>query len=125
MLGIRADHTHHALAVNDLALVANFPNGSPNFHVQYRLLVTIRNAPTVEIVGRQLNQNSITRKNSDEMLAHLSRNMRQHLMLIVFKLYSEHRIRQSLEDLGHDLYRFFLRHTAIGAIPPLVANFGY
>ncbi len=59
------------------------------------------------------------------MLAHLSRNMRQHLMLIIFKLYPEHRVRQSLEDLGHDFYRFFLSHTAIGAIPPLVANFGY
>jgi hypothetical protein len=125
MLGVRADHTHHTLAVNHLALVANFPNGSPNFHVQYRLLVTIRDAPTVEIIGRQLNQNSITRKNSDEVLSHLSRDMREHLMLIVFKLDPKHCVRKSLEDLGHDFYRFFLRHTAIGAIPPLVANFGY
>lgn len=125
MLRIRADHTHHTLAVNHLALVANFPNGSPNFHVPNPLLVPIRNASTVEIIGRQLNQNSITRKNSDEVFAHLSRDMRQHLMLIVFKLHPKHRVWQSLEDLGHDLYRFFLRHTAIGAIPPLVANFGY
>jgi hypothetical protein len=85
VLGIRADHAHYAFAVNHLALIANFSDGSPNFHVQYRLLITICNAPTVEIVGRQLNQNSITRKNSNEMLAHLSRNMSEHLMLIVLK----------------------------------------
>src|SRR6185369_4205755 len=76
VLGVRADHTYHTLAVNHLALVANFPNGSPNFHVPNRLLVTIRYASTVEVIRRQLNQNSITGKNSDEMLAHLSRNMR-------------------------------------------------
>jgi len=33
MLGVRANHTHHALAVNHLALIANFSDGSPNFHV--------------------------------------------------------------------------------------------
>ena len=76
VLGIRADHAYDTLAVNHLALIANLSDGSPDFHVQYRLLVTIRNAPTVEIVGRQLNQNSITRKNSDEVLTHLSRDMR-------------------------------------------------
>ena len=112
MLGVRANHAHDSLAVNHLALIANFPDGSPNLHFDYRLLVTIRDTPAVEIVGRQLNQNPITRKNSDEMLAHLSRNVRQHLMLIFLKLDPKHSVGQSLEDLGHDLYRLFLRHTA-------------
>src|SRR5690349_19674386 len=72
VLRVRADHTHHTLSVNHLALIANLSDGSPDFHI-YQLLITICNAPTVEIVGRQLNQNSITRKNSDEVFAHLSR----------------------------------------------------
>ena len=75
MFRIRADHAHDSLAVNHLALVANFSDGSPNLHDNYRLLVTIRNAPAIEIVWRQLNQNPIARKNSDEVLAHLARNM--------------------------------------------------
>jgi hypothetical protein len=32
MLGIRADHAHHAFAMDDLAVVAHLFNGSPNFH---------------------------------------------------------------------------------------------
>jgi hypothetical protein len=51
--------------------------------------------------------------------------MRQHLVLIVFKLYPERGVWQSLKDLRHELYRFFLRHKDTGAIPPLLANFGY
>jgi hypothetical protein len=32
VLRIRADHAHHAFAVNDLAVVAHLFNGSPYFH---------------------------------------------------------------------------------------------
>jgi hypothetical protein len=32
VLGIRADHAHHAFAVDDLAVVAHLFNGSPYFH---------------------------------------------------------------------------------------------
>ena len=114
MLRIRANYAHDSLAVNHLALVANFSDGSPNLHLKHRSLVTICDTPAVEIVGRQLNQNPIARKNSDEVLAHLSRNVRQHLVLIVLKLDSEHCVGQSLKDLGHNFYRFFLRHRSTG-----------
>src|SRR5438309_2223907 len=33
-------------------------------------------------------------------------------MLIVLKLDPEHCVGQSLKDLGHDFYRFFLRHRS-------------
>src|ERR1043165_2221129 len=44
------------------------------------------------------------------MLAHLSRNVRKHLMLAVFQLDPKHSVRQSFQHLCHDFYRFFLRH---------------
>jgi hypothetical protein len=44
------------------------------------------------------------------MLAHLSRDVRKHLVLVVFQLNPEHGIWQSLEDFSHDLYSFFLSH---------------
>src|SRR2546423_13685428 len=59
MLRIRANHAHDTLAVNHLALVANFSDRCPNFHCNYRLLVTICDVPMVEIVRRQLNQNPV------------------------------------------------------------------
>src|SRR5262249_35154025 len=55
-----------------------------------------------------------TGKNSDEMLTHLARDMRQHLVLALFKLHSKHCIRQRFEDFSHDFYRLFLRHTTVG-----------
>jgi hypothetical protein len=33
VFGVRADHAHHTLAVNDFALVTDFSDGSPNLHV--------------------------------------------------------------------------------------------
>src|SRR6266550_185408 len=78
------------------------------------LLVSIGYSPAIQIVWRQLNQNAITRKNPDKMLAHLARDVREHLVLAVLKLNPKHRVRQRLEDFGHDLYRLFLRHTDNG-----------
>ena len=48
------------------------------------------------------------------MLAHLARDVREHLVLAFLKLNPKHRVRQGLEDFGHDLYRLFLRHTDNG-----------
>jgi hypothetical protein len=102
MLRIDANHSHHALAVNDFALVTHLFYGSTDFHLS--------NSAPVQIVWGQLDQHSITRKNPNKMLAHLSRNMRQHLMLGILQLNSKHSVRQSLKDLGHNFYSFFLRH---------------
>src|ERR1041384_1038314 len=53
------------------------------------LLETIRNAPTSQIVGRQFHLDFVSRQNADEILPHLSRDMSQHLMLVL-KLHPEH-----------------------------------
>src|SRR5215213_9822197 len=44
------------------------------------------------------------------MLAHFPRYVRKHLMLALFQLDSKHSVRQSLQHLCHNFYRFFLRH---------------
>ena len=50
------------------------------------------------------------------MLAHLAGDVCQHLMLALLKLNPKHRVRQGLEDFGHDFYRLFLRHTIRSAL---------
>src|SRR5262245_37621574 len=45
------------------------------------------------------------------MLAHLSGNVRKHLVLAVFQLNPKHSVRQSFQHLCHDFYRLFLRHN--------------
>jgi hypothetical protein len=74
------------------------------------LFIPISDASTIQIVRGQLNQHSITGKSSDEMLAHLAGDMRQHLVLVLAELNSKHWIRQRFEDSGHDFHRLFLRH---------------
>jgi len=39
MLRVRADHPHHAFALDDLALVADFAYGSLYFHVNASLVI--------------------------------------------------------------------------------------
>jgi hypothetical protein len=123
MLGVYTDNPHHTLAVNYLALVTNLFNGRTHLHWTLSILfIPVSYPAAIQIIGRQFNQNPITRKNSDEMLAHFARDVGQHLMLVILKLYPKHCIRQRLEDLSHDLYRLFLRHTDTGALFPTLAN---
>ena len=89
------------------------------------LLIAISYPAAIQIVWGQLNQNPVPGKNSDEVLAHLAGNMRQNLMLAFLKLNSKHCIRQGLEDLGHNFYRLFLRHTDVERSLPSLANFTY
>ena len=81
MFWVRADHPHHSFAVDDLALVAHLLYRSTYFHktvltsavaMAAPLLVSVSYSSSIEIVGRQLNQHSITRKNADKMFAHFS-----------------------------------------------------
>ena len=109
MFWICADDAHHALAVDYLALIANLSDGCTYLHKA--LLVSISYAPAIQIVWRQFDQNSISRKNSDEVLTHFAGNMGQHLVLAFFQFDPKHCIRQRLENFGHHFYRFFLRHT--------------
>src|SRR5258705_13227412 len=81
-------------------------------------LVAVSNSPAVQVVRRQFHQHPISGKNPDEMLAHLARNVRQHLMLSVFQLNPKHSVRQGLNDRRHNLYSFFLRHIRSERILP-------
>jgi hypothetical protein len=122
---VGANYAHHSLAMDHFALIANLFNGRTYFHWTLSIsFIPVSYATAIQIVGRQLNQHSIPGKNSDEVLSHLARDMRQHLMLVLLEFDPKHCVGQRLEDLGHDLYRLFLRHTPQSAILPLLANFG-
>jgi hypothetical protein len=70
MLGVDADYAHDTLAVNHLALVTNLFDGRTYLHLTLTILfIPVSYAAAIQIVGRQLNQHSIPRKNPDEMLA--------------------------------------------------------
>jgi hypothetical protein len=132
MFRIRANHAHHTFAMDDLAVIAHLFYGSSYLHVLIPqanaptgllaqradglvcLLISICNPAAIEIVRRKLNQNFVTGQNSDEMFAHLSRNMGQHLMLLIaVQLDTKHRIGQRFEHLRHYFYRFFFGHILI------------
>src|SRR5208282_2166508 len=70
-------------------------------------LVTVHDAAAREIVRRKLHRDAISGKNANEVLAHLSRNVGQHLML-VFELDAKHRVRQRLDDSRHHFDGVFL-----------------
>ena len=73
MLWIYTDNTHHTLTVNYLALVTNLFDGRTYLHCTLSFLfIPVSYATAIQIVGRQLDQHPITRKNSDKMLAHLA-----------------------------------------------------
>jgi|SRR6185503_10814681 len=113
MLGVSANYAHHTLTVDYLALITNLFDGRTYLHWTPSIsFIAVSYAAAIQIVGRQLNQHSIPRKNSDEVLPHLARDVRQHLMLALLEFDPKHRVGQRLEDFGHDLYRLFLRHTA-------------
>jgi len=84
MFRIHADHPHNTLAVNDLALVTDFSDGCPYLHdflkfafhnskfANRSLLVAINDSTSCQIVRRKFDSNLIARKNTNEILPHLS-----------------------------------------------------
>ena len=73
MLGIDADNANYALAVNHLALITNLFDGRTYLHYTLSIsFIPVSYATAIQIVGRQLHQHPITRKNPDEMLTHLA-----------------------------------------------------
>jgi hypothetical protein len=66
--------------------------------------LTKGNAPTAQIIGRQLNCNTIPLNDLDEELPHLTRRVRQH-RLIILELHAKDGIRQHFDDLARDLNR--------------------
>src|SRR6266849_4980604 len=66
------------------------------------LLVPVNDPAARQIVRRKLDGHLVPGQDADEILAHLSGNVREHLML-VFQLHAEHGIRQRLNHRGHHL----------------------
>src|SRR5437879_2958660 len=94
-------------------LVPNFlPAKAPKATLAGRSLIPVDDSPTRQIVGRELDGHLIARKNANKIFAHLARNMRQHLVLIV-QLHPKHRVRQRLDHRGHHLDGVFLRIAGI------------
>ena len=76
------------------------------------LLIAIHNPPAIQVIRTQLDRNPVAGKNTNEVLAHTSRNVGQSLMLVL-KLHLEHRVRQRLNNNRHDLNCIFLRQTIL------------
>jgi hypothetical protein len=74
MFGVHTDHSYHAFAMDDLALVAHLLYRRTDFHcaTSNPLFVPVSDSPTVKVVRRELHQNTIARKNANKMLAHLA-----------------------------------------------------
>ena len=85
------------------------------FIVTTRSFVAIDDAPSRQIVRRELDEDFVSRKDSDEVLAHLAGDMGKHLVLVVLQFDPKHRIRQGLQYLGHDFNGFFFSHTPLAA----------
>ena len=132
MFWVDTNHAHHTLAVDDFTLVTHFLNRRSDFHLfnpQFFCaahaplsLVAIGNASAVQVVGRQLDQHSITRKNPNDMLAHFPLNVRQHLMLSVPNSTRNIALGKVSTTFGYNLYRFFLRHIRSERMLPVPTN---
>src|SRR4051794_4724800 len=76
------------------------------------LLVPVRDAPAVEVVGRQLDLDPVAREDADVVAPHLSRDVAEHLVVVV-ELHAEHRVGQGLHDLALHLDLLFLAQSGV------------
>jgi hypothetical protein len=77
------------------------------------LLVAVSDPASGEIVRRKLNDHLVTRKDSDVVHAHLTRDMRQHLVPIL-KLHTKHRVGKGLYYRSFELNGIVaLRHERL------------
>jgi hypothetical protein len=130
MLGIRALDVNHTFAPDHLALVADFLNRCPYFHtvklhlpaavlsrvkLPSRSFIPINNSPAGQIVRGQFHKNFVTRQDANEILAHLSGNVRQNHMF-VFELNPEHGVREGFDHRADDLYCILFRHNVFTSL---------
>src|ERR1039458_7081229 len=74
------------------------------------LFVSIYNAAARQVVWRQLNRHPVAGKYANKVLAHLARDVRQHLVLVL-QFHLEHGIGQGFNHHRHYLNRVFLTHS--------------
>src|SRR3954453_21262005 len=66
------------------------------------LLVAVDDAPTGQVVRRELDDDPVLGKDADVVLPHLAGDVSQHLVTIR-KLHTEHGVRQGLDHSAFDL----------------------
>ena len=89
-----------------------FTDGRTFIVAPFCLLVAVDDSPTFEIVGRELYQDLVAGKNADEVLAHLSRNVREHLVAVL-QIPQPKRpiisvVRRDVEERAHQIERVVL-----------------
>src|SRR5205814_10715098 len=94
VLGLGADDAVHAIAPNDLALVAALLDARLDLHLVPH---PSRDATSLEVIWRQLHEDLVARNDPDEVHPHLSRDVRQDRMAVL-ELHLEHRVGEGFGD---------------------------
>src|SRR5258705_350267 len=112
---VLADDPHDAFAPYHLAVLADSRDRGFHLH-DGSLLVSVDDAPAIQIVGRQLHRDLVPGQDLDEVHPHLARDVRQD-PVTVFQLHAEHRVRKGLHHRALDLDAFFFGHPLVGLDP--------
>src|ERR1700728_2439755 len=89
-------------------LPEHLPGGRPRHYTQsLELLVPIHDAAARQIVGRQLYRYAVAGQDADEILPHLARDVREHLMLVL-QLDAKHGVGKRFDHRGHHFDGVFL-----------------
>ena len=91
MFRIHADHPNHTITVNDLALVTDFFDRSPDFHFAVILFVAVDDSAPAQIIRRKFDRDLVSRKDPNEILSHFSRDVGQD-HVFAFQFDTEHGI---------------------------------
>ncbi len=75
------------------------------------LFISIDDSAPRQVVGGDLQQNSISREDTNKVKAHLSRNVGEYLVSVV-ELHLKHRVRERLDYFSSYFYYFvFIGHA--------------
>jgi hypothetical protein len=111
-----AAQSSKVIRVDSQGTVANFAVSSqPSANLEGEeaaSFIAIHDTAAVQVVGRKLDRDLVTRQDANEVLAHLSRDMRQHLVLVL-QFNFEHGIGQRFNDRGHDFNRVLFAHRLL------------
>src|SRR5262245_62727025 len=104
--GVRADDDGAAVSLDDAAALAHGLDGWTDLH-RSSLLHSKGDSAAGEVIGRELDLDTIAGEDADVVLAHLPGDTSEDGMAIV-ELHPEHRRRKRLDNLAFDLDLLFL-----------------
>ena len=93
-----------------VALLRAINEGAGKNSPKNQLLVPVHNPSAIQVVRTQLHGHAVAGQYPDEVLAHPSRDMGQHLVIIL-EFDFEHGVGQRLNDRCHYLNRIFFRQS--------------